>query len=133
MSFSGFCSSAVMDTEVKVFGLGSFQDNGNSMCADNRAPTDTDGSVVVGDGTISYLYIYNDVPATTNTALIAKVYVNGQPSNPLISCTLTTGNKKCSDMTNSVPVKDGDLVSVTLIKSSTDPTLADIRVMLGKQ
>lgn len=60
--------------------------------------------------TLSHLH-FASINNTLNSAVVTiSVYVNGAPS--MISCTVTAPGTMCSDTTHSVPVNEGDLVTI---------------------
>jgi hypothetical protein len=129
MSFSGMCTGNLPDGDVKVVGLGTT----DSSCSVD-AVLQTDGAPVVGDGSLSQLYVFADGVEAAGLTVTAKVYVNGAADDKL-TCTISTGGNSCSDKVDSIPVVEGDRVAVTLTRNggSLDNSLKNYRVMLGKQ
>lgn len=138
MSMTGYCPFSGNNTpnvEFLVYGLGEL---GDPSCT-NGSPNDLFpakqymGAPVVGSGTLSTLVVYSSTTSVSNTGLVIKVYVNNQPT-PL-TCTITTGNNKCEDLTDTVAVNDGDYVTATFMFDNAQEStgMSNIRVMLGKQ
>lgn len=138
MSISGYCPyTGNLDPGVErlIYGLGELVDSSCINSYLDHAPAQRyAGSPVVGSGTLSTLVVYTSTPAVSNTGLVVKVYDNNVAT--ALTCTITTGNNNCKDLTDTATVNDGDYITATYTYDAAQAAaqgMSGIRVMLGKQ
>jgi hypothetical protein len=143
MSFNGFCNTLPNPSDftfgangfgVAVYGMGRLDSSAcqysfQSYNIGTNSIDTTIGVPVVGDGTLQILRAYVATPGSTATSVKVRIFVNG--ASTTLACAVGTATK-CADDTDTVAVKDGDLVSA-IVEMQPGDNVTQLRIMLGKQ
>lgn len=115
---SGFCTGTVGSNENAFL-------NG---AACSGATTATARQVITTTGTLANLYVYSSAVVVAMGSDPAYVYLNG--SATALTCTMAAGATTCQDLTHSVKVVPGDVVTFFFDSTASD-SAANISMAVG--